>query len=425
MGLKKKIAILACLSSLDPKYSIAGVVADQLQLLSDMGEDVVFITTDDFKDQELVPKNVLIRYYKRYEGSLDEIDKITFEKYVFDTSAILKTHLSDRTVCIQHDLLFLDGFLPLNWSVRKTGEMLPKLKWLHWMHSGPSQRKELPYPWSGLYMDMPNSEFVYLNHTDIPKLAAMYKIPENKIRIVHNFLNPDKLFKFHPVTSELVRKYDLYSADTICIYPIRLDKAKQPEKIIKLFEKLKESQTVRLVICNSWSNAQKEQDYMQELRSASSLSDSELIFTSEFDSEWCKSNDHAINLGVPREVVTDLMRIADLFILPSISEACSMIMLEAALNKNLMILNDDLYSLHEWGGQKMDGNTSSKAMYLSFGSITRPIANYAPSEDAWFAESAKAIELYQVTNQASNFFRATRKRHTPKWVYENQLKPLL
>jgi hypothetical protein len=102
-----------------------------------------------------------------------------------------------------------------------------------------------------------------------------------------------------------------------------------------------------------------------------------------------------------------------------------MVMLEAAANKNLMILNQDLWSLHEFGGQIMNNSTSKNALYMEFGSCTRPIANYSPSEEEWYANKAQEILDYQNSNQAINFFKTVRKRHNPEWVYFNQIEPLL
>jgi hypothetical protein len=253
----------------------------------------------------------------------------------------------------------------------------------------------------------------------------MYSIPENDIAVVHNFLDFNKLFKLHPLTTELVDYFNLLEADTICIYPTRITESKQIHKLIKLFEQLKLHQKVRLIICNSWSNGETEKALIKKLQASSHLLDHELIFTSQFESQWCKDNKFEIELGIPKEVVIDLMRLSDLFILPSISECCSMIMLEAAASKTLTVLNSDLWSLYEFGGQKLHGNTSLNTMYLEFGSSTRPILNYLPSEEQWYQENAKAILDYQRSNQAINFFKFVRKRHNPKWIYENEILPLL
>jgi len=185
---------------------------------------------------------------------------------------------------------------------------------------------------------------------------------------------------------------------------------------------------VRLIICNSYSNAENEKKQICDLVDMGlglGLAEKDLTFTSELTSQWCQSNNHDIQLGVPRKVILDLMRVSDVFILPSVSEACSVIMLEAGISKNLMVLNEDLYSLHEFGGQGVTQNSSDRAVYFSFGSITRPIVQYTPSEEAWFTDHAKVLINFLAQDKALQFFRQTRKRYTPDFVYASQLEPLL
>lgn len=424
----RKIAVLACLSSLDPSYSVAGVVHDQLMMLQKYHEDIVFITTDDFQDKYLdLILGIEVRYYPRYTGETEpeSLDLVEFEKYAFETSSILRNHLSDCTHVIQHDLLFINSFIPINWAIRQCAELLPDLKWLHWQHSAPSPKpNDCEYPFDGCYMGMPNSKFIYLNRTDIPGVAERYNIPENQVFVVHNFIDFERLFNLHPLTVELIDYYNLLDCDTLCIYPTRLVEPKQIDKVIALIAGIKNKQKARLVICNSYSNADKEKEYLLKLKECG-LTSEELIFTSEFDSNWCKDNLIDIQLGIPREVTLDLMRLADLFILPSISECCSMIMLEAAANKNLIVLNDDVMSMHEFGGQKLNDIESKRALYMQFGSIARPIGSYLPSEEEWFRDHANKILDAQNHNQAIGFFKFVRKRHNPKWIYFNELKPLL
>ena len=64
-----------------------------------------------------------------------------------------------------------------------------------------------------------------------------------------------------------------------------------------------------------------------------------LIFSSEMGSEW--------EDGVPHKVVYDMFKIGNLFILPSETETFSLITLEAAAYKNLLVLNEDLLVMKE------------------------------------------------------------------------------
>ena len=93
-----------------------------------------------------------------------------------------------------------------------------------------------------------------------------------------------------------------------------------------------------------------------------------LIITSE---EEDPETGEKMELGVPHEVVKNLLAYSDLFVLPSTSEACSLIMLEAGASKNLVVLNSDLPSFYDFGGQRMEPHKSFRTHWIEFGSRTR------------------------------------------------------
>lgn len=107
-----KLGVLGVLSNLHRQYSIAGVVIDQLHMLKRAGHDVVFITTSDFQDSDKLPDGVTVRTYDRYHGPLNPVDKGAFDEYVQRTKTTLVECLSDRDVCLTHDVLFLRDFVP-------------------------------------------------------------------------------------------------------------------------------------------------------------------------------------------------------------------------------------------------------------------------------------------------------------------------
>jgi glycosyltransferase involved in cell wall biosynthesis len=429
--MKGKVAILTVLASIDAAYSVAGVTLAYLRLLREKGHDVVLVTTSDFKDHGQLPAGVEVRTYTRYNrASKEPFDKESFDKYVETSSQELVIALEDCSVCLTQDIIFIHEFLCVNWAMRVAAESLPHLRWIHWMHSGPSQRpRKLEYPIAACFNGMINSRYVCVNRTDIPKASAMYAVPESHVRTVHNFVDPVHFFDLHPLATEFYHRYKLYEADTICVYPTRLVEPKQVDKVIKLLAQIKATgQSVRLFVCNSYSNAEKEKTLAQKLSeyaTGEGFSSDEVIITSLVKSPWAEENDHNIELGIPNSAIRSLMQLADLFVLPSISEACSMIMLEAGMTKNLIVLNRDLLTTTEFLGQELEPEYTKRGLALSFGSVTRPVMGYLPDEASWYADRAKGIMASQDRNQAIQFFKYVRKYHSPTWVYENQLMPLI
>lgn len=123
---------------------------------------------------------------------------------------------------------------------------------------------------------------------------------------------------------------------------------------------------------------------------------------------------------MPPKVVRDLMLISNIFFLPSKSEGLSLILLEASLTKNLIILNKTLPSLREFGGDD--------ALYIDcpsvrFGKATN--VDYHPSREEHLREWVGIVIRQLEENKALNMFVRVKKKFNQEWVWKNQLQPLL
>jgi len=92
-------------------------------------------------------------------------------------------------------------------------------------------------------------------------------------------------------------------------------------------------------------------------------------------------------------------------------------MLEAALTKNLVILNEDFPPMKEFG--EID-----HTLYMKVSS-TRCQTTYNPNEDAYYRDWARIIINKLDTNQPNRFNRKVLKMFNRGWVWKNQLEPLL
>lgn len=425
-----KLAVLGVLANLEKAYSIAGVVIDQLRMLHRAGHDLIFVTTSDFQDTGGLPPGVSVRTYDRYHKPVVECDYNHLKPYVDLVSGQLQECLSDREACLTHDVLFLRDFAPVNWAMRHAAADLPDLRWFHWMHSAPSPHpRKVAYPFTACFAGMVNSRYISVNRTDVPRFRDMYQVPEAHVRTVHNVIDPPSAFTMHPLADELYRGLTLYDADIVCAYPTRMVSAKQIDKLIKLIACLKRAgQSVRLIICNSYSASEQESKLIEGLSQLAlewGLSEGEFVFTSRFTSSWAKDSSYELSQGIPHKAVMDLLALSDLFIQPSVSEACPIIMLEAGLAKALVVLNQDLQICNEFLGQEMAFEETKRGVAFSFGSVTRPVSSYYPDEKSWFEERANKIIAIQASDKALEFFKYVRKYHSEAWVYRHQLLPLL
>jgi len=94
--------------------------------------------------------------------------------------------------------------------------------------------------------------------------------------------------------------------------------------------------SVRCIIVDFHSTGGDKVKYRDELKQMGldwGLSPKELSFTSEFCDDW--------KVNIPHDDVLALMRVSNVFVMPSVSESYSLITQEAALTKNIIILNQD------------------------------------------------------------------------------------
>jgi glycosyltransferase involved in cell wall biosynthesis len=423
----KKTAIVAALRDFGPSYSVASCVMEHLEVVS-RNRPTVLVVTDDFVDyqaiQHLVDNNGLeVRTFPRWHFRHDDLKSTeTFVKESVDRTVECFKEVS---AAIVHDLAFIEGFFPANLLLREAAKSLPKVKWLLVAHSAPTVRD--PEHKAPNSRDFPNALFVTLNRLLTKDMAAQYKVPEGKVRAWHNPVDPGRFHGWHPLTSEIYHKHRLWEYDYVCLYPTRMVPSKQPDKAIKLMAHLGDEGRCKTftIIANSFSNGEKEKDYIDSVvKTAGSLGyQDDLLITSRMDSDWARQNKYNLELGLPHAVVKDLFRYSDVFVLPSMSEACSLIMLEASLTKNCMVLNEDLFSLYDFTGQKAGTHDTRSSAAFQFGSLKRPITQYNPSEEAWFRDHARILLEHLNQDRALVNYRRVRKEHDPNFIYWNSIEP--
>jgi len=300
-----------------------------------------------------------------------------FWEQVKTAQQALEEHLKDIDVVLTHDWIFQGWFLPYNLAMRQSNL---KCRWLHWIHSAPSPRPaDLKPPYDCRYKMMPNSKLIYMNDYDTLRLAEMYGGIIDDVRVVYNSLDPRSFYQFHPLVHTLIDKYRLLEADIVDIYPVsstRFD-GKRVDKVIQILGQIKkQGKSVRFICPNAHANADREKQAIEKMLQygeKQGLTRQEMIFTSLEDKKY--------ELGVPHEVVRDLFLLSNLFIFPTLSENCPLILLEAALSKCLLVLNESFPPLRDFFGKD--------ALYFKFGSLIENV-NY-DNEDNYFSDIAKII----------------------------------
>lgn len=352
----KRIAIFTNFFDFDPTYSLCRVTVDQIKMLLRHDYKPVVIVSDSFDPTGTIFEKVELRKVPNVACHNEVKKDESFEKDVDSIYQALKEHLKDVDVCITQDIVYKPSELKYNFAARKLAPELPNLKWLHWINSAtpPITLSSLMGIFTDEYLNIvrkpfSNSKYVFFNDISRDIIAKNFGVTTDDVRIVHH---PSDFFEVYGITSPLLKKFidkrEIFSADAIFIYPIRLDRGKQVEYVIKTAASVKKlNMDVRCIVVDFHSTGGDKVTYREELKQIGmdwGLTPKELAFTSEFTDDW--------NVRIPHEDVLSLMRVSNVFVMPSVSESYSLITQEAALTKNLIILNQDFPPYRDIFGPK-------------------------------------------------------------------------
>lgn len=412
MSNDKTIGILTTFWTYDSAYSLTSVVNDQLTALVKYGYRTILFVLPNFKDEKLVPKGVEIRKI---------VPQIILEPYkelgypdrwkddVAKVKEMFEKNMQDITHLIVHDVFFIDTYLPYNIALR---ESKLTCRIFAWTHSAPSVRPTLENnPHANRFTLPPRTTLVYLNHVDTVKLAEMYATWLKNVRVVHNSRDPRTFWNLDPLVNKLVDKYSLLEKDIIAVYPLstpRMVDGKGLDKAIKLLSEIKKlDYNVCLIVPNAHANAEKEKRLINQTQFYASdmeITNTDLIFTSMEDAPNYEA-------GVTPKIISDLFRLSNVFIFPTISENCSLVLLEAMSSGNLLILNKEVRSLSEFGREN--------ALYFDF--------NWRDSKEEnnhYFKQLAMITMGEFNRNQALQAKRDLFQKHNYDYIFKKQIEPL-
>lgn len=416
---KPKVAIYTTFYNFRPEYSLCGVVEQQLLSLLKHGYEPVLFVLESFEGdvpegvevRKVIPQLILEPYG---QGNIDNLDED-----VAKALNAMNLHFTDIDVCLTHDIIFINSYLPYNVALRKAIDTsLKHVRWLHWMHSGPSFAQLDGSIWDNLHTLPANSKLVYMNNTDVIRAAEHFHALPKDVRVIYNPMDIRKIYNFHPLTWELIEDNDLMNPDFLIIYPLSTtrmnDSGKKLKKAIWIVAELKKrGHKVALVIPNAHANAQKEKDDIEKMYQFAfdkGLERRELIFTSLHD---VPNNEQ----GVPHEVIMNLFTLSNVFLFPSHSENCPLVLLEAMASKNIIILNGDFPAFYEFGKEN--------ALYFRFGSTVAPNPEFPGGEDNYYRDIALLIESEYNQNKALKAQAIIRQRFNMNYIFKHQLEPAI
>lgn len=411
----KKVGLFTTFFETTSGYSLIAVAGTQLQSLVDHGYDPAVLVQENFTPPESGlwrPEQLDIRPVVPFLH-LESGIAPDFEARVAQVEAGLAEGLADIDVCITHDIILQDWYKEHNVAMRRYAKKRPDLLWLHWLHSCPTPGGVTEYPGNCRYTSPPGY-IIYPNATDLSRVCQTYRLQGQEWRAkasrFGHSIDPMTLWPYDKLTKDLADKADLLSGDVVAVYPARLDRGKQPEKIIRLMAGIKRTRhDPRLLIIDWQSTGDRFQKYIDELLAlADSLGLSGLVnFTSRLD-DRCSQ-------GVPRHVVTELMDLSNVYVHPSRVETYSLVVHEAILRGCLCVLNYDFAPMRELFGDN--------AIYMDFGS-DRFNRTYTPDEQTFWNDEALRLLAELQQNRAIWAKTTARREWSPDALWKD-FEPML
>lgn len=353
MGVGKKVFILTNFSTYLKSYSPIIVASEQIKMLKRNGYTPVLIAADGWNPpQDTVYHGIETVLLSQVAYQDPPVINDLFKEDVNLIHEQLKAAIPDGSVVITHDLIFLPDYTKHNIAARRLAAECPKTRWLHWVHSatGPNtliaEREMYGAEYKKLLLEkFPNSLICYPNGQDLPRVARNFSYEEYEVVEVPHSTDPTE--NMHPMVQNLYDAKRLGSCEVLIIAPMRLDRGKNPQMIVRVAAALKAIETsVHVVFCDFQSTGGDKVTLREECKALSiELGVADCItFLSEFD-------DMAA-LEVPHEIVLDLFTLSNVFICPSRSETYSLTTQEAMLRGNLCILNHDFPAFRQIYGKK-------------------------------------------------------------------------
>lgn len=341
----KKVVILTSFADIQKAYSLNIIVQYQIKMLLLNGYKPTIIVHESFQPEGIYAHpNVEIVKVPNMPMHNEVKKDETFEKDVNDLYLRFMEILKDKDICLTHDVVYQPACLKHNFAARKAAQELPNLKWLHWIHSATSPHLlNMVRPiFEDQYINLiskpfPNSLYVYPNAYAVPAVAKNFGITQEEVKVVPHPTDIAEFFGMSKEVEEVLYEYNIFSADAITTYPIRLDRGKQVEFVIKTMAALKDfGLSIRIIVIDFHSTGGDKVQYRDELKQLGidlGLNNEELIFLSELKEKW--------KYEVDPRTVGMFQQISNVFIMPSVSETYSLITQEAALTKQVVVLNYD------------------------------------------------------------------------------------
>ena len=408
------VAILTSFSEFIPGYSLTGIVKDQWEMLTSHGHKQVDVfVNENFNEKSYPPPEgmtvkKLVPFCHLHDYRSQNELKNEHREVVRKTEEVMSRELAQYKVVFTHDWIFTGWNLPYFLGIKKVGFNLPEVQFLHWAHSLPGGPD---HDWWRIQQMGPNNKIVFPCEVNRILIAEKYHGWADHVRTIPHIKDASTYFGFSQDTKDFVRKNpQILEADILQLLPASVDRlhAKRVGEVIEIFSYMKGMGfKVCLIVAAQWATTQRQkQDIGVYKKQAANmgLTEKEVLWTPDIKPEF--------EVGIPHRMISELFLLSNLFIFPTREESFGLVVPEAALAGNFLVLNRSLYNQLEITGHN--------ALYFEFGSFE---VNFEKPHTLYYQDVAKVIigrlrenEMFQTKTfcrQRYNFHNLYMKFYAP------------
>lgn len=363
------LILMTAFSDFAPSYSLVSVVLDQARAGVLAGYRVVITGMSNLaRPTELIDSDPLLRQVE-FVGLVPVVhwkeDQSPDEDVETVTNAVVP-FLREFTnpIIITHDLIFQTWYLAWAKALHTSINELIGPTWYHQMHSSVGARPpEEVAQWRAVIPE--GHGLVVPNFSDVEHMRSYYQ-HEGEVVVLPNIRDFRTFLGLSPRARYIADTYAPHLADVVQVYPVSMPRAqaKGLDKVIKTFAAIKAlGRSVCLIAAEAHATgdgAKGSRAMIEEARAAGLEVGKEYLATSQIFPKRAA-------VGMAAEDVRGLMQMANVFLFPSVSEACGLVMLEAASTGALLCLNQSVHQLQDfippegalwvdWGGARQEGD---------------------------------------------------------------------
>lgn len=433
----KKVAILTSFQEFLPGYSLTGIVKDQIEMLTRYGHEVHLFVSEKYHEKETLNQKVVVHKAIPFAHLHDFTSKAELENPQFQsregkpagyfrdltskTVENLKRELAGLDIVFTHDFVFIGWNAPYGWACMEVGKELKSLRWMHWIHSVPTGRRD--------YWDIGQygraHKLIYPNMSDRIRVAESFNGRPEDVRVIPHIKDMRTWGDYDSETCDFISEYpSVMQADVVQVYPSSVDRleAKRLREVILIFSKIKRmGRSVCLVVANQWATGRQQKQNIETYKKIAFQNGlkpgDEVVFTSDWKTTERNGELRGkYDVGIPKRILRELFQISNLFIFPTKEESFGLVLPEASLSSGcLCVLNQSLQQQLEISG--------FNALYFDFGSFHHEVK--ISNEEQYWTDLATLIVGRMGQSESLKTKTFMRQRYNYDSLYRDYYAPIM